>query len=339
MNPRMMFQTRFLAVLAFLPLVAMLLMMTGCDGSNAGSNAASGEKKLKIAVILFQEDQFFRLNEMGMKAAAEEQGVEMLVSNSFGKVDKEMQLVETYTAKGVDAILVRPNSSAASTPALKKAHDAGVKIVTYDTSLESDFPVASIASDQVKLGEMTGAAVRKYIEQKLDGTAKVAIIQFVAASLEEGPKRPSGFESQIKDMPGVQIVARQDAWLAHKANEVVETLLGSHPDLDIIWAANEGGTVGAVTAVRNAGKAGKVVVFGTDISAQLADFLLADDNILQAVTAQKPFEMGHTAMTNAVKAIRGEPVVKGILLNGELYSRDNLDAVRKVKAELTELSK
>jgi len=103
-----------------------------------------------------------------------------------------------------------------------------------------------------------------------------------------------------------------------------------------VWAANEGGTVGAVTAVRTAGKGGRVAVFGTDISAQLIDFLLAEDGILQAVTAQKPFDMGRTAVESALRALRGEPVERTIVLEGVLFSRDRPDELRAYRKSLTE---
>lgn len=324
--------TRLALCVAALPLLAFVF--TGC-----GDRSSSNGDQLKIAAILLQEDQFYRLNEVGMKAAAKDYDVDLSISNSYGKIDKEMQLVETYTAKGVDAILIPPISQSGTIPILRKAHDSGIKVITYDTVLDAGFPASNVSSDQVALGSMTGEACRKYIDEQLGGKAKVAVIQFVALSLELGPLRPSGFESQLKDMPGVEIVARQDAWLAHKATEVVETLIGSHPDLDIIWAANEGGTVGAVTAVRNAGKAGDIVVFGTDISGQVADFLLSDDNILQAVTAQRPYEMGYTAVETAVKVARGEQVEKTQVLDGTLYSRSNPDAVREIQKQLADMTK
>ena len=92
-------------------------------------------------------------------------------------------------------------------------------------------------------------------------------------------------------------------------------------------------------AVKNAGKAGKVVVFGTDTGEQLADFLLSDDNVLQAVTGQRPFEIGSMAMDAAVKVLRGEPVEKKVSLPGLLLSRQDQEAVRQFKARLKELSK
>ena len=57
---------------------------------------APAEKKLKIAGIVFQEDQFFRLIQFGMQDAADKAGVELLLANSANKPDKEIQLVNTY---------------------------------------------------------------------------------------------------------------------------------------------------------------------------------------------------------------------------------------------------
>jgi ABC-type sugar transport system substrate-binding protein len=120
---------------------------------------------------------------------------------------------------------------------------------------------------------------------------------------------------------------------------MVENILTAHPDVNIIWAANEGGTVGAVTAVRNAGKAGQILVFGTDISEQMADFLLAEDGILQAVTGQKPFEIGDLAVQSALKALKGEKIEKKVSLPGILFTRAQPDEVKKYKQYLQERSK
>lgn len=293
---------------------------------------------MKIAGIVFQEDQFFRLAEYGMKEASRKLGVELYVGNSFGSLDKEISLIDTYVARKVDAIVIAPLSIKASIPALRRAHDRGIKIVTFDGYIEDDFPVSSVKSDQVALGTSTGVAARKYIEEKLNGKAKLAMIEYISLAPEPGGMRVKGFGEEINELPGVDCVAEQDAWLASQAVDVVDSILTAHPDINIIWAANEGGTVGAVTAVRNSGKAGQVIVFGTDMSEQMADFLLADDNVLQAVTGQKPFDIGFMAVEAAVKALQGEPVQKKVSLPGILFTRERPDEVREYKAYLQRLT-
>ena len=323
-------------------LAACVALVAGCSpegtvpsGSRAGS---STRDRIAVAGILFQDDQFFRMCEMGMKRAAEQYTVDLQVSNSGNSLDKEVSLVDTYAGQGVKAMAVAPLSVKASIPALKRANDQGIPIVTYDGYIEADFPKSSIMSDQVALGRSTGEFARKYIEQKLGGKAKVALIEYIRLAPEPGGMRVKGFKEAMAGMPGVEIVTEQDAWLAPEAADLVQSILTARPEINLVWAANEGGTVGAVTAVRNAGRQGQVVVFGTDISEQIGDFLLAEDNILQAVTGQKPFDIGFEAIKSCVMVLKGEPVEAKVRLPGTLLTRENPDAVREYQKFLQGLS-
>jgi ABC-type sugar transport system substrate-binding protein len=319
-----------------------VLLLGGCRTGEAPGNPASTKAAtggLKIAGIGFQDDQFFKLVETGMKSEAQKLGVSLSPGSSANSIETEGSLVDTYIARQVNAIVIAPLSAKASVPALQRAHDAGIKVVTFDSPLDADFPESSIKSDPSALGSATGEAARQYIQTKLNGKAKLAIITYVALAPEPASQRTKGFEDEVKKLPGVDIVATQDAWLADKAVNVAEAVLTAHPEVNVIWAANEGGTVGAVTAVKNAGKAGKVVVFGTDISEQMADFLLNNDNILQAVTGQKPFDIGSMAVEAAVKALKGEKVEKKVSLHGVLFTRERPDEVRKYKEYLHGLIK
>ena len=321
------------ALLLLLISLSAMAVLPGC-GRKGGQNA-----RPRIAGIVFQEDQFFRLVTFGMRDAAARHGVELLEANSASKPDKEIQLINTYIAQKVDAIVVSPLSMKASVSALTRAKEKGIVVITYNTTTEGDLPAAFVESDQWDLGRSTGKAARAYIEKMLGGRARIAVLGISSQSPEQGAAREGGFKEEVTKLPGVTIVATQDAWLAEQAVKKAGDILTAHTDLDILFAANEGGTVGAVMAVKNAGKAGKVVVFGTDTGEQLADFLLADDNVLQAVTGQRPFEIGSMALDAAVKVLHGEPVEKKVSLPGLLLSRQDPEVVRQFKARLKELSK
>jgi ABC-type sugar transport system substrate-binding protein len=111
-------------------------------------------------------------------------------------------------------------------------------------------------------------------------------------------------------------------------------MLIANPDIDVIFAANEGGSAGSVLAVRNAGKAGKVAVFGTDVSEQLLGFLQSPDNILQAITAQRPFEVGQQSVEVALKALRKEPHEQKVSLTGVCLTRSDPAAVEAYARQL-----
>jgi sugar transport system substrate-binding protein len=318
--------------------LVILLLLCGLVLDSCSTNQ-KGPAKKRIAGIVFQEDQFFRLVIFGMRDAAKKNDVELLEANSANKPDKEDQLINTYIANNVDAIAIAPLSAKSSVSSLERARQKGITVVTHNMTLESDVASACIESDQFDIGASTGKAARAYIENKLGGKAKVAIIAFQSQLPEQSSLRTNGFKSEVTKLPGVTIVSEQDAWLAEQAVKKVGDVLTANPQVNVVYSANEGGTVGAVMAVKNSGKKGKVAVFGTDTSEQLAEFLLDDSNILQAITGQRPFEIGSMAIEAAVKVLRGEKVEKKVSLPGFLLTREKPDEIHQFKDRLKELSK
>jgi sugar transport system substrate-binding protein len=312
---------------------AAALLFSGCAPKQ------QQEQKKRIAGIVFGEDQFFRLVLFGMRDAAKTNGVELMEANSAQKPDREIQLVNTYIANNVDAIVISPLSTVSSVSALARARDKKITVVTFNTTIVEDFPASFVESDQVDLGASTGRAARAYIEQHLGGKAQVAILAFMSQAKEVSVQRTDGFKQEVTKLPGVTIVAEQDAWMPEQAVKKVNDILTANPHVNLIWAANEGGTTGAVMAVRNSGKSGKVFVFGTDTDEQLANFLLADDNILQAVTGQQPFEIGRLAVEAAVKKLKGEQVEKKRSLPGILLTREKPAEINAFKERLASLIK
>ncbi len=273
-------------------------------GLAPGSAFAGGKA---IAGIVFQQDQYFRGIQIGMEKAAKAAGDELLAGNSDSKLEKEAQLINTYIARGVGSIVVAPLSADASVPALKKARDAGIVVVTYGTSANGDVAQASVTSSDRDIGIGTGQAAAEFIKTIGKGQKiKAGLLAFKALLPEQSNARVEGFLSQVSDQ--IDIVSQQDAWLAEKALAVASDMLTANPDIRIIYAANEGGTIGAVQAVKKAGLEGKVFVFGTDGSEQLANMLLNADNVLQATTAQQPLEVGRQAVEAAQNLLQGKAV-------------------------------
>jgi simple sugar transport system substrate-binding protein/ribose transport system substrate-binding protein len=189
----------------------------------------------------------------------------------------------------------------------------------------------------VDLGRQTGEQAFAYIQEKLGGKAEVALLAFKSQAPEQSDARTQGFREMITRLPGVRIVAEQDAWLPEMAIKKAGDILTAHRSLDILWAANEGGTAGAVMAVKNAGKAKEVAVFGTDTSEQLISFLLSEDEILHAITGQRPFEIGTRAVEAAVRSLKQEPLQGHQLVPGILLSRNDPEGVKAYAERLKTL--
>jgi ABC-type sugar transport system substrate-binding protein len=295
-----------------------------------------GDARPVIAGIIFQEDQFMRIVHIGMRAAASEHGAVLLEANSYNRPDREIELVNTYITRRVDGIAITPLSAAASVTALKRAHERGIRVVTYNSPLNADFPVSYINSSQTELGAGSGRAARRYILENLAErpAVRIATLGFKALLPEISDERVNGFLAQLRDLPQVQVVAQQDAWLTEDAIKRAGDILTANPEVDILFGANDGGTVGAVMAVRNAGRAGNVAVFGIDASEQIADFLLSTDGILQAVTGQQPYQIGYMSVELLVQSIRGEPVPGTVVVPGVTLTRADPGAIHRFKQDL-----
>jgi ABC-type sugar transport system substrate-binding protein len=83
-------------------------------------------------------------------------------------------------------------------------------------------------------------------------------------------------------------------------------MLTAHPEINVIWACNDGGTIGAAMAVKQAGLAGKVFVFGYDGGDQQTAMMLSGDNILVGVVAQDPYTQGYKAVESLALTLRDQ---------------------------------
>ncbi|MEM1285124.1 MAG: substrate-binding domain-containing protein [Pseudomonadota bacterium] len=311
-------------------------------GAMVATGAATpsiAQSDVTIAAVVFQQDQFFRTIQLGMNAAADAAGVELLEGNSNSEPQQEISLIDTYIARGVDAIVISPVSAVASIPALMRARDRGIHIVTYNSNVDdTSIPVSYLNSAQRDLGNSTGMMAAEFISGELGGEANIATLGFRALLPEISADRVDGFIEKAEEAGTLNIVSQQDAWLAEDALRVAGDIITANPDLNIIYAANEGGTVGAVQAVRNAGKEGEIFVFGVDGTEQLVGFLLDDDNVLQAVTAQQPYVMGQMAVEAAIAAIGGETTEEAVIVPVLGLTRTDRPAVEEFQDYLQSLN-
>ena len=304
--------------------------------ANASTPAASGSKK--VAGVVFQEDQFMKLLQLGYKDAAEKAGYEFFPGNTNNDAAKEVEMLNTYIDQGYAGVAIAPISETASVEPLKKAAAAGLAVGLSNSPLDGqDWMTACYSSDNYQLGQMTGEACAKYIEENMDGKAKIGILQFKSLLPEQSGARSQGFIDEVTKLPGVEIVSDQDAWLQDKAITVAGDMLTANPDINLLWGANEGGTIGATMAVKNAGLAGKVVTFGTDASEQTAAMLQDEANILQALTGQDPYTIGQKTMESVLMTVEGKDNPdkgKLVIVPGQLLTREKPDDVTAFVADL-----
>ncbi|MGI6694678.1 MAG: substrate-binding domain-containing protein [Christensenellales bacterium] len=311
-------------IIAFLMLLTMLFCLS----------AFAREEKIVVAGIVFQDDQFMNMLSKGYQDAAKELGVECLTDNTNNDQAREVELINTYLTQGVKGIAIAPLSKDASVAALRAADAEGMKVALTNIDLDSaEFIVGGFSSNDKINCRLVGANAAEIIKAKFpDKKVKIAIVQFRALLPDQSTSRVEGyFEALDEAKLDYEIVADQDAWMQDTALATADAIMTANPDLDVIIAVNDGGTIGSAQAVVNAGKQDQILVFGHDGSEQIASMILDPNNPLQAVVAQDPYGQGFQAMTLLVKAIRGEDYSetkgKTIYLDGIVLSKTNLDGV------------
>ena len=296
--------------------------------------------KPKVAGVVFQEDQFMKLLQLGYKDTAVKAGFDFYPGNTNGDAAKEAEFLNTYVTQKYKGVAISPISEGASMKVIADAAAKGLAVgISNFTLTTAPYITGAFTSDNYDLGKTCGTAAAAFITEKLGGKANVAILQFKSLLPEQSSARVNGFLDQLKALPGVKVIADQDAWLQDKAIAVGgDIITAKGKTLNLIFSANEGGTIGATMAVKNAGKAGKIFVFGFDGSEQMVQLLKDPADVLQAAIAQDPYGIGVKTMESLVKAINkkdfSDTKGKTQIVPGILLERKNVEGLDTFLADL-----
>ena len=239
-------------------------------GALAGCDRPAAKGKPRIALVMKSlANEFFLTMENGarehQKARAGE--YELLPNGIKDETDvlKQAEIIEQMIAQGVDAVVVAPADSKALVSVCRKALDAGITVVNIDNKFDAEVLAAKnlkipfVGPDNCEGARLAGDC----LAGKLKAGDEVAIIEGLPGAFN-AIQRKKGFEEAMK-AGGMKVVVSQSAnWHTEKANQVVAALLPAHPNLKGILCANDNMALGAVAALKAAGKSDQVLVVGFD---------------------------------------------------------------------------
>lgn len=269
---------------------------------------------VKIGAIYMDAQGFYAGVRKGIQDAAKEAGrdLEIIETNAQGDVAKESSFIDSLIASGVQAIITSPVSADGSYRAISRAKDAGIPVVCYNTCLsDADQPgliAAYAVGDPFEFGNKLGLAAADYFVAEGIAEPKIAVLncEFVEVCIT----RREGFEAALKEkLPGYRIVDNQEGAVLDKAVSVASTMLTANPDLDAIFGEAGGATLGAARAIRSQNRVGDVVVFGGDMTTEIATELEQFD-VIKAVVDVSGQGLGRLAFDRALKVIGGQAPVE-----------------------------
>lgn len=293
-------------------------------GMLSASISHAADKDITVGAIYLDTQGYYAGVRWGVQNAAKSSGqpIDLIETNAQGDISKESSFIDTLIARNVNAIILSAVSENGSVRSIRRAHQAKIPVICYNTCINDkaveQYVSAYLVGDPFKFGSILGDAAADYFIANNITEPKIAVINCEA--FEVCVQRRKGFEESLKKrVPGMKIVANQEGTILDKAISVGEKLLISNNDLDAILGESGGATLGAVKAIRNQSRIGKTVVFGSDMTTEIAQELAKQD-VLKAVVDISGKKMGDLVFAQTLNAIEKTlPSQKVIQVPIDLY--------------------
>lgn len=292
----------------------------GGGGSAASSNGQSYNMTFVQGVA---GDGFYVTMGCGIKAEAHKIGNISVNIQGPSQFDATLQnpIIQSVTAAKPDALLIAPDDVSASQTPIDQAVAAGIKVVLVDTTLNDPSKAVSQISSNNLAG---GARAFQAIKQLAPQGGKVLVVN-TKPGISTTDQRTQGFATAAKADSKYQYVGVQyDQDSASVAAQVTSAALQKDPDIVGIFATNLFSAEGAATAVRQAGKNGKVKIVGFDADPDQITAL--KQGTVQALIAQHPYDIGTAAVQQAVDALQGKPTTKKIGTKFTIITQQNINS-------------
>ncbi|WP_418146131.1 ribose ABC transporter substrate-binding protein RbsB [Actinobacillus pleuropneumoniae] len=259
---------------------------------------AMAQDTLALAVSTLDNPFFVTLKE-GAEKKAKALGYKLVVLDSQNDPAKELANVEDLTVRGAKVLLINPTDSEAVGNAVAIANKKNIPVITLDRGANKGEVVSHIASDNVAGGKMAG----DFIAEKVGKNAKVIQLEGIAGT-SAARERGEGFKQAVAANQ-FEVLASQPADFDRtKGLNVTENLLASHGAAKAVFAQNDEMALGALRAIKAAGKDIIVVGFdGTDDAVKAVK-----GGKLAATIAQQPDKIGELGVETADKLLKGEKV-------------------------------
>ena len=202
--------------------------------------------------------------------------------------------------------------------ATEEAIAAGIGVVAVDTDVNAEGRACFVGSNNYQIGQEMGSQMASYLPEG----GKVAVIQHMLTTTT-GIDRTRGVVDALTQAGNIEILGSyccDNSTL--RAKEITTALLEEEPDIRGFVCTNEVCNVGAANALVELGMGGKVFVVGCDNSQR--QIALLEQNIIQAIVIQRPFNMGYMAVQQAVRVAQGETPEDFVEVACVLITRENM---------------
>lgn len=270
------------------------------------TSAAFADCKIGISMKTLSAP-YFAAQEVAAKKHAIELGCTVISTDAGNDLNKQVADVEDMVAQGVQAIVINVRDSQGLVPAVNAAAAAGVKVVAIDSSIDASANIVTLVQSS---NTGNGMLVGRWLADATKGKdLKIALLSGDQGN-EVGMERRLGVIQGLTEgelvndgKAGFQIVAQGwGGWGNEGGLKAMEDILTAHPDVNVVLGENDSMLLGAINALKAAGKEKDVLI------------VAAADGQREALELIKTGEYGATGLNNpAVVAATGVDIAKAAI--------------------------
>ena len=271
------------------------------------------------AVYMTLNNPFYEVIDEEIRTVVENHGDVLISRDPALSVAKQHEEIRELIDMGVELIFINPVNWREVEPSLELARAAKIPVIAIDTNVENDFLVnCTVVSDNYT----AGAQCAEHLLKNSTG-GKIALLKHSQA--RSSLDRMQGFKEKISADTDFEIVAEAECLgQLEVAMPVMEKLIRSHPEIDIVMALNDPSAMGAIAALQSMNLLGDIKVYGVDGVPETKEMIFSGR--MTATAVQSPRQIGKISAEMAYKIISGESVEKIIKLPTKLLSAENIAA-------------
>jgi ribose transport system substrate-binding protein len=285
-----------------------------------------GNEEYRLAFMqVFPDNPFWQALKEGVESRAAENGVTVDViplPTNAGVSDQVAQMEDAVT-QGYDGIILGTIDAAGIVPGIEAANAAGIPVLAVDTAPAGGELISLVQTDNVAASRLAG----EYLNEVLGGQGKILNLQGDMAN-QTAQARNEGLHAALDGVEGITIIDQSAHWRQEEGLSITENILTSDPDLNAIFAANDPPALGALQALKSAGR-DDVIIVGFDAIPDAVEAVKNGE--MEATVAQFPRVMGVVGVDLMVRHLNGEEVPAQVDSGAMLVTQENAEEFQQAQ--------
>lgn len=294
-------------------LLTMLIILVVCTGAAwAGGGAAKAQKSGTPTIVVMPKllgIPYFNAAEVGVVQAGKDLGVNAVFTGpATADAAEQARMIEDLISKGVDVIAVAPNDAASLTPVLRRARQAGIIVMDWDTSLDPS--VVELSVHQID-DKVYGEHLWDILAEGMGGSGEYAVLTGGLSASTLNAWIDHGLAYAKTKYPGLKLVTDkvptdEQTQIAYQKSL---DLITAYPNLKGIMCISSPTAAGAGQAIEEKGLIGKITAVGTTVPSSAGPYL--NTGSVYRASLWDPGKLGYLTVYLAKELLAGKKPVDG----------------------------